>query len=335
MDKEALPLVFVGIDHGTTAVRVAIMEWHERAYPRTIELLKSEGKMEFIKTLEEKVPLDEIKLIAVSYSMGDAISAITPIERVKNRGVRSLDDVGPYTGYGTKMYDEVKESGLPAVVLPGLHDGCDWLDPRLTTLQSHIASPKKAAASIYCYDRLTQRREPHYMVVSNISSNTVSILINDSQIVGGIDAVLGAPGLRHGPLDVESMRQIDSSKMTANEAFSSAGILSEPYGTPEKLLQGFKEGRKDACLRLDSLVLAVAMEILSLRALTGDIDTVAVTGSLGEVTEPINIGKDVGELIGMKVHTFTRFSAAIGAAIIAGYVHRGATIPFGIPVDKD
>ncbi|MFQ6105632.1 MAG: methanogenesis marker 12 protein, partial [Candidatus Hydrothermarchaeaceae archaeon] len=52
--------------------------------------------------------------------MGDGISKITDIRKVKNRGVLA-GRTGKYIGTGTRVFDEIKASGMPAVVIPGLH----------------------------------------------------------------------------------------------------------------------------------------------------------------------------------------------------------------------
>jgi len=323
-------MAFVGIDHSTTAIRVAIMGKGKGA--QTLEFPKTDAPTSFMTFLGQKIAPMNIEMIAIAYSMGDSISAITPILKLRDRGVRSLEGIGHHTGVGTRIFDEIRASGLPAVAIPGLHRGCKWLDPRFTVLQSHLAAPKKVAASFHCFSKLSEKRKVRNIVVANVSSNTVTVLIRDGRIVGAVDAALGAPGLRHGPLDVEAIRRIDRKELTANEAFSTAGILKSPYDTVEKLFNAIRAKDKKAALLLESLIMAVAMEVGSLITVSGGVDAVALTGGLGEVRTPVNIGARLASYLGRKVEMFSRFSAAMGAAEMARLVKQGAKEIVGVPV---
>jgi len=323
---------FVGIDHSTTSIRVAIIDGKKR--PMTLEFKKEGAPNSFLAWLSRYVHLNDIGMIAIAYSMGDAISAITPIVGLRDRGVKSLEGIGQHTGVGTRIFDEIRASGLPAVAIPGLHRGCKWLDPRFTVLQSHLAAPKKVAASIHCYAKLSEKRKVRSIIIANVSSNTVTVLIKAGRIVGAVDAVLGAPGLRHGPLDVEAIRRIDRKELTANEAFSTAGILKAPYDTAEKLFGAIRAKDKKAALMLESLIMAVAMEVGSLVTVAGRVDAIALTGGLGEVRTPVNIGAQLSSYLGRKVDVFSRFSAAMGAAEIARLVAQGIDEVVGVPVKK-
>jgi putative methanogenesis marker protein 12 len=325
-------MAFVGIDHSTTAIRVAIIGKGKGA--QTFEFPKTDAPASFMAFLGQAVPPKDIEMIAIAYSMGDSISSITPILRLRDRGVRSLEGIGQHSGVGTRIFDEVRASGLPAVAIPGLHRECKWLDPRFTVLQSHLAAPKKVAASIYCLNKLSAKKRIRNLVVANVSSNTVSVLIRDGRIVGAVDAALGALGLRHGPIDVEAIRRIDRREISANEAFSTAGILRPPYDTTDKLFKAIRAKDRKASLLLESLIMAVAMEVGSLVTVSGGVNAVALTGGLGEVRVPVNVGARLGVYLGMKVQVFSRFSAAMGAAEIARLVKEGADEIVGVPVER-
>jgi len=60
------------------------------------------------------------------------------------------------------------------------------------------------------------------VIVSDVSSNTVSLLISGGKLVGAFDACIFAPGTLHGALDVDAIRRVDAGKCTANEAFQHA-----------------------------------------------------------------------------------------------------------------
>ena len=106
--------MFIGIDHGTTAMRFASGKNHFKISRR--------DAISFDYTqLEELCPIDEIEGIAVCYSMGDAISEITDIRAVKNRGIVTREGAGEHIGGGTKVYDEIARSGIPAVEIGRAH----------------------------------------------------------------------------------------------------------------------------------------------------------------------------------------------------------------------
>ena len=108
--------MFLGIDHGTTAMRFASGTGQFR--------LTREEAMRFAAAdLGRLCPPDDIEGIALCYSMGDNFSKITDIKKIKNRGVVSREGAGKHIGGGTKVFDEIKKSGIPTVVIPGLHRG--------------------------------------------------------------------------------------------------------------------------------------------------------------------------------------------------------------------
>jgi putative methanogenesis marker protein 12 len=325
-------MAFVGIDHSTTAIRVAVIRERNQAAAQTFEFLKEAAPSNFMAYLGTKVPLKDIQMVAIAYSMGDSISAVTPINKLTDRGVRSLDGIGRHTGVGTRIFDELQASGLSAVAIPGMHRNCKWLDPRFTVLQSHLAAPKKVAATVHCFMKLKEKQRIRDVIVVNVSSNTVSVLIRNGKIVGAIDAALGAPGLRHGPIDVDAIRRIDRKELSANEAFSTAGILRPPYDSAKKLFDAIKAKDETASLLLDALIMAIAMEVGSLITVSGGVDAVALTGGLGEIRSPVNIGARLGTYIGRKVQVYSRFSAALGAAHIAKLVTQDAQDVLGIPI---
>jgi hypothetical protein len=171
------------------------------------------------------------------------------------------------------------------------------------------------------------RNKSHSFIVCDASSNTVTFAVLHGKIAGAIDAPIFAPGLTQGPLDVQAIRDVDSGKITANEAFNCAGILS-------------KMGRasleqctpSERTLALESLSLFAAMEIGALQVLCRD---------LGEESPDIflagspaaNLCRRVSELLGRRVLPLSRYAAAEGCAWIAKDVFAGKESILGIPVD--
>ena len=126
--------MYIGIDHGTTAMRFA-------GEHQTFKISREEAIDFSIEDLSTICPIDEIEGIALCYSMGDNISSITHISKVINRGLVSQDGAGQHIGGGTKVFDQVAQSGIPTIVIPGLHRGSPT-DPRFKAY-SHQSSPEK------------------------------------------------------------------------------------------------------------------------------------------------------------------------------------------------
>ena len=279
--------MFIGIDHGTTALRFA-SDSAEFRIPR-------EKATEFtIAALERICPIEDIEGIAVCYSMGDAITAITDIRKVKNRGIISREGAGKHTGGGTRVYDEIAKSGIPTVVIPGIHRGSPT-DPRFKAY-SHQTSPEKLGIAYGVQQTLGDT-----FIVADVSSNTVSLLVTDGAITGAFDACVFAPGTAHGALDVDAIRRIDRGEETANEAFLHAGVRQT---IPDDL-------------QAATLALWAAMEIASLRLLAPEAPA-ALAGSQAPA-----IGAEVSRLIRTPVTIFDDWAAARGCALIARDVFEG------------
>ncbi len=288
----------IGIDHGTSAIRFASLQG-------MFKISREKAREFSFRDLERLGPLTTIEGIAVCYSMGDAITRITPIGRVENRGVVSQKGAGKHIGGGTRVFDQIVESGLPAIVIPGLHRGSPT-DPRFQ-VYSHQASPEKIGIAYEVVQDLGGD-----VIISDISSNTVSLLVRDYRIVGGIDACIFAPGTLQGALDVEAIRRVDQGEMTANEAFQRAGVR---YTIPREK-------------RVSALALFSAMEVASLRLLCPDAK-VALAGSMAFAVAP-----EVRSLLLGDVAVYDEWCAARGLARIARDVYAGAEEILGLGVDR-
>jgi len=291
--------MFVGIDHGTTAMRFA-------SKTNQFKMTREEATGFSINDLTRLCPLDEIEGIALCYSMGDNFSKITRIEKVTNRGVVSRDGAGKHIGGGTKVFDEVKKSGIPAVAIPGLHRGSPT-DPRFKAY-SHQSSPEKIGIAFAVCNDLGDD-----IVVSDASSNTVTLLVTAGRLVGAFDACIFAPGTRHGALDVDAIRRVDAGECTANEAFQQAGVN---YSLPD-----------DGDLRIRTVAMFAAMECASLLLLNSRA-RVALAGSLAPAIAP-----EVESLLGLDVAVYDEWCASRGLAAIARDVFSGAETILGIDVD--
>ncbi|ABN56638.1 MULTISPECIES: methanogenesis marker 12 protein [Methanoculleus] len=290
--------MFIGIDHGTTAMRFSSGD-------AEFKISREEARGFSAGDLARLAPLDEIEGVAVCYSMGDGISAITGIGNVQNRGVISREGAGKHIGGGTRVYDEIKESGLPAVVIPGLHRGSPT-DPRFKAY-SHQTSPEKIGILYEVVHDLGND-----VVVCDASSNTVTLLVTNGRITGAFDACIFAPGTRHGALDVDAIRRIDRGESTANDAFLHAGVN---YTVPPDL-------------RTETMAMFAAMECASMLLLNPGAN-VALAGTMAPAIAP-----RVEGLLSRNVTVYDEWCAARGLARIARDVFSGATDILGLAVER-
>ncbi len=288
--------MFIGIDHGTTAMRFASGNNH-------FKISRKDAISFEYNHLEKLCPVDEIEGIAVCYSMGDAISEITNIKDVRNRGIITREGAGEHIGGGTRVYDEIKRSGIPAVVIPGIHRNSPT-DPRFKAY-SHQTSPEKLGIAYAVSKDLGDD-----VIISDISSNTVSLLVSGGKVVGAFDACIFAPGTTHGAIDVDGIRKIDNGEWSANDAFMHAGVSEN---VPKEL-------------QMSTVAMFAAMECASLKLLNRKAK-VALAGSLAPA-----IYRDIEELLGEKVTVYDEWCAARGLSMIAGDVFSGAKNILGLDV---
>ena len=309
--------MFIGVDHGTIGIRFAGIEDNEM---RIFELSREEAARMDTEAIVDRVETgletrtEAIELIALTYSMGDGFSRIKKIEKVNNRGLSGEGGAGTRIGGGTNVFDAIKNSGIPTIMIPGIHARSESIDPRMRFF-SHCASPEKVGVAYHIY-----KKGFEHFIFSDISSNTVTICVANGVIIGGIDACIGAPGLYQGPIDLQLIRDIDSGKLSAGEAFANAGVMR-------------KRITADA---LATLSLFVAMEISAMRVLMNDYgicisaNAIFLTGSEGEKDR---MKERIDQLLDVKTQTLTRYSAAIGCAEIARDVYYGKNEIMGIKVE--
>jgi putative methanogenesis marker protein 12 len=314
----------LGIDHGTESVRFCVL-------PENIifELLRQEVlNVSVLKEIDDHHPIEKIEMVGLAYSMGDGINKITSMEKVKGRG-QLAKVTGAFVGAGTKLYDEIKESDLKAVVIPGLHRKTPVLDKRFRALYSHMGAADKVALSYHSYLRVNEEMDADNLIICDISSNTATIGIKDGKFFGAIDACLGAPGLVHGPLDLAAIRKIDAGEVSANEAFYMSGVNKIAKLEKTRLIPSSDE--KKAELAREALILAARMEIVSF---LGEIkpDAFVITGSAGVNKNIFTPLKESLEGTA-RVFRINSSTAAFGAAEIAKGVLGGREDFLGIGVD--
>jgi len=299
--------MFIGVDHGTQAVRFSTLDNRKLELPRE-KIVESSVINEIEEGLNLK--LEFVNLIGLTYSMGDGITNITNIKKVSNRGLKASGGAGQYVGGGTAVYDAIYNSDAPTIVLPGIHDESN-IDSRMKFF-SHGASPEKIGAAYY----ILKHHNEQDFILCDTSSNTVSVAVAESRIIGAIDAAILAPGVVQGPLDLQAIRDVDSGFMTANEAFSRGGLLKRHLDESEMI---------------ETLALFVAMEISALQVLLRDYATDGSIFLAGSAAPSI---KDLlEEHLSVPSIVLEPWSAAKGCATVAKDVWEGASDILGIPVD--
>lgn len=324
-------MIYVGVDHGTTAMRFTALSEGKKEYinleiPRTNAAAMSGEQI--IAALEKKfrVSREDIGLIALTYSMGDGITAIEDIHTVQHRGVQSIEGAGQKIGGGSKVFDAILNSGIPAVVIPGIHEDSNT-DPRMNIF-SHSTSPEKIGIAYHALCKGYQD-----FVLSDISSNTVTLGVAKGKIIGAIDACIFAPGLRHGPLDVRAIREVDRGQMSANEAFTNTGVLKRAgYSNRKELIDAASGKEPQALLALDTLALFAAMEIASIQVLLKDYGVQGEIFIEGSVAEIPYVVERIEHHLGVQGHVLDRWSAAIGCAEMARDIAKGSREILGLQV---
>lgn len=321
---------FLGIDHGTTAIRFALETGNEVL---TFELERAAAaalsEVEILATIEDKfgIQYEEIDLAALTYSMGDGFSSIKDVKKLEGRGLKSIEGAGKKTGGGTRVFDAIYYSSIPAVAIPGLHAESK-VDARMKVF-SHLTSPEKLgiAYHIQCLGN-------NDFVVSDISSNTVTLAVAAGKVIGAIDACIFAPGVHHGPLDLQAIRDVDGGLQTANQAFIEAGVLKKtPYRDREELLSAARRGEDPALLALDTIALFAAMEIASMELLLRDYGKTGEVFLAGSIAEVDYVKQKISRHLGQQCMCLGKWHAAIGCAEIARDVFGGKKEILGVDVD--
>lgn len=297
-----------------------------------------DGLVSASEELKKRVDFSDVKLMAITYAMGDGINQILPTDKVKNRGILSINGAGKVTGGGTSVFSELEQLDIPSVMIPGLHKDSESLDKLFRAAYSHQASPEKVSIS---YNAIKETGWSNF-IVADISSNSVDILIENGKIKGAVDACLGAMGVVHGPLDLKMLRDIDENDASANTCFSHAGAIKiagidgKVSNMKNQLLDNYREGDEKAKLAIDTLIMTVAMEIAGLEIVCeNEIEGVVLTGSIGGAAEPFNFKDEINKYFKDKydLRIISAESGAIGAAQIAMDVYNGEKEILGVKVN--
>ena len=120
-------------------------------------------------------------LVALTYSMGDGLTKIVRLEDAPNMGIQQQDGAGVHMGGGTRVFEAIRSSGWPAILLPGIHRASD-IDCRMKVF-SHGMSPEKVGLAYWIL-----RGGVDSFIVSDASANTVTFAVCRGKIVAALDA---------------------------------------------------------------------------------------------------------------------------------------------------
>lgn len=300
----------LGIEHGTRAIRICYLKNRGKKFFEIKRKASALSSFSFFDFLERNnIKKSEIELVAYCYSMGDAIKEIVDIKQAKNRG--NVEGItGKFIGTGTRIFDELRDSNVRCVLIPGLHRDIDSIDERFKFLYSHFASSEKVALCYHAYKKINEKTKAKNLLVCDISSSAVVIAIKHAKFFAGLDACSNF-GLLNGAIDLETIRRIDRHDITANEAFYSRGVASIAKLSPEEILNASKSIGK---LAFESLIIATKMSISSFLKIF-EPEAIALAGEAGSNARFFRrIKKAFPEF---KFFKFGKFSQALGAAEIA------------------
>ena len=310
--------MFIGVDHGTTAIRFATPEGRCWSLPRDEASLCSADCI--VELIHRNFGCEDIDLVALSYSMGDGISQIMRLCDAPNRGLICREGAGIHVGGGTRVFEAIAAVGVAGHTSARHSPRQRYRSP--AKVFSHGMSPEKVGLAYGIF----RNKSPSF-IVCDASSNTVTFAVLQGKIAGAIDAPIFAPGLMQGPLDVQAIRDVDSGKMTANQAFNCGGILSKMGKTGLEQCSALER-----TLALESLSLFAAMEINALLVLCRDLGEESPDLFMAGSPAAKLCGR-VSELLGRKVEPLGRCAAAEGCAWIAKDVFAGNKSILGIAVD--
>lgn len=314
--------MFVGVDHSTTGVKVGILDGDEKRTAFTLDRAAlGEGEADLLGAIADHVPPEEIQQAAINYSWGNAISAVTPIESVDNRGIKDQVGAGYELGGGTVAFDALADSSVPAVVVPGVHWELPPLHPYFTHY-SALAGGDKVAAIKYAADQV----DADTFLWACASSSCMAGLVVDGTLRGFFHWM----GLMHGWPDPVAVRAMDDER--AQDVFMQCGILSRSGRSFDAVRDTPDRDLLEQCYwaslhNLSSLVPFA-------RELGGEIETIALTGRLTRIEEPFDLAGRLADALAhvAPVEPVGEYSSAYGTAHIARDVARGAPDVLGIPV---
>ncbi|WP_310916220.1 methanogenesis marker 12 protein [Haloarcula sp. S1AR25-4] len=325
--------MFVGIDHSTTGMKVAVVdEDGERTGSFKIERSADDPfDWSFLDILADHVAVEDVEMAAIGYSYGDGFSSITDIESIEGRGVVDHIGAGHSFGTGTLVYDELKRSAVPTVCFPGVHDDLPSLHPYFRHY-SNLTGADKVAMTRYAKRRLDEwEGGADHFIAANTSSSSMATLVQDGEIRGAFTWL----ALIHAHPDMEMLRRLRDGDQDYHDCYMQSGVLAQRdydfeavKGTPDPELL---EMAYWATLNHVYACLPFARHVHD-----DPLEAIVLSGRLSRIEDPIDVrGRltDTFEDIA-PTHVSERFGTATGAALIARDAAVGADDVLGIPVGE-
>ena len=319
--------MFLGIEHSSRDIGFAMLD---RGKVKRIKLL---NRAQLARTKENvldllKLDKDDIDLVGLTYSAADGINAITDIRKIDNLGQRNSDHYGfgKPVGGGTKVYNDIKSSGVEAVLIPGIHDGLACLDPYFRHY-SNLCTSDKTALTYYAVDYFGKSM-PNIknFITCSIGNTIMATLIRDNALRGGSLWLGGSYGL----VDLRVLRLIAAKKLQLGDAFI-YNSLSHRLGTDQ-------EKASHSVKFLDMITKSALQTTFSLAPFAGRLDAVFLAGRYSKIETPVNVVQTIKDrvekMLGVPVVVGGENPGAIGSALIAEKVFRGAKEVMGIPVER-
>ncbi len=269
----------MGIEHGSRALRATVLkdgQTHHVTIPRTED-----------PDLSPILDLGKPDITVVTYSMGDSLTEIVPLEKAEDMGLLPTRAAGKEIGTGTMLVQKLKELDWPVYLVPGVHRATPWIKQPFRRY-SHICAPDKVCGAF-----MGTKKAGEDFILVDASTNTVSVVVEGSKITGGLDALALAPGLIQGPLDLECLRAVGSGS-DVEKVFSSSGLMfdsptdmdEDPSVAVERFLQGIGSGDFQALDLLDDLCDLCTMEICALAAAADKpLEAVILAGIFAELDQ--------------------------------------------------
>lgn len=319
--------MYVGIDHSTTGMKIACFDGTHVVDTFKIDRRNLEQCNTVLDRLDERIGLSNITLATITYSYGNGIAEICDIEAVSNRGVRDLLGLGYETGAGATVFDQVQESSIPAVVLPGVHDDLDTLHPFFKHHSTWAGGDKVASMRCALERFQTLPSDGETFIWACASSSSMAGLVSEGQLKGFFHWI----GPVHGWPDLEAIR--DGMADGFDDILMQCGILP-------RLGRDLPDAHSIADEEiLEHIYWALLLNISALAPFAENIcgespETILLSGRLTRHDHPVDIARRIYDqfIDTAPVSLLESFASARGAARIAHDVAAGADHVLGIPV---
>jgi hypothetical protein len=342
--------MFVGFENSSTGLNVAVADPDgEMVDAFSIDRREFErSSRTVLELLGAHVDVEAVRMASMCFAWGDDLAAITDIREVENRGNRGTPGFLPKS-VDAEIYDQLRASEVPCVVVPGVNDELDCLHPYFRH-HAQLTGPDKVVDARYArrYAR-SEGDEGETLIVANASSSSRAVVVSDGVLRGAFHWV----GLVHGWPDGDVYDAVMAGEVDPTLVIQRSGFLYKPgKGFADWDAHEGRDGwtRQDT-IREDLRAAATNEELLELvywatlhdvHALvpfaTHDgehpLERIVVSGRLARVESPVDVRGRLQDALSAVAPTDVTapYTTALGSALLAQDVHEGADEVLGIPV---